>query len=447
MLKRLMQLATRRQSLAAWTSIAAAGLNVVLMLAFTLILAPALDAAQFGAFSAVYAAGSIGSTIAAMGAPMLIQRMIPAYLAQEKWGGYRAILTFQRVAQIALLAISGISAASYFLVTDPTAKFGLAAAVVFFSAAIALGNISVSDIRCHGYNLWGTMLEKVVKPLLLVAAATYVALAASRDLGAAMAALMTATIAGSIGAFALTRFLKRPASAIAVGPDWGDRKLWTEIGLSGVFVAFLYLGINRLDLVVLGVVAPADTVGEYAIAQRITEMISLPAMALSGFITPMLSAGWAAGDKARVQRLIALTAVVSLAVGLSIAAALWFLAEPLFGFLGKTYHGGMALMAYVALGQIALAAVGPAGAAMVMTGHHRPYVAISVVVLILKASLVYLGWVFSGAQGAAIGSALTLFLMILLQAAVAYRLTGLAFGPVAGARAIFALTQPRGPVS
>lgn len=189
---------------------------------------------------------------------------------------------------------------------------------------------------------------------------------------------------------------------------------WIRQGASLVFVAGAGVVFANSDIVMIGAMIDASSVGPYHAASRAAD---LTAFALAITITPLgpiIAKLHGAGQFEELRATVRLSTRINLAVGLIVAATLAVFAASFLSLFGLEFTKGVTALRILVAAQLINVAVGPVQLLLVMTGHHK-FAAIGVASaavanVLLNAVLIPK----FGIEGAAIGTASSVVLWNIL---------------------------------
>ena len=402
--------------------------RVGVLFLFTVVWTRSLSPAAFGRFSEIFAYANLASIVLAIGIGIAARKLIPTNSSAAEAPLLSAFIRLVRMHRLALTALTLVCLAVYFLNFRSTNGWARVAAVSAIGAPLAIATISSEAARAFGLQVRSVLLDRVIQPMLLFLAALATALLArSPGLSTAITATVIASAVGGLFGWAvLTRAEK---SAVAPPPDWSRWREWAELLVAGLFASLVAIGFTRIDLLLIARLAPAESVGLYAVAQRFGEIISLPQFVLSAFVGPLIARRISLGEIAGVQRVIVLSIFVSSAFALVFLLLLAPVGPFLLGIFGAKYVAALPLVWILCLGQTVVAFTGAAGMLLMMSGGHRIFLAVVFTGLLTKAVMVLVGWWLYGLTGAAIGAAASIAALALAHAYFGERHTGCRFGP------------------
>jgi O-antigen/teichoic acid export membrane protein len=406
-----------------------AGLGLVAGAALTRL----LPAEQMGTYLLAASFVAFAALVAGAGINQLCVRYVAEHLARGEAGhARRALHVLLRLGMVcAVVGAFAFAGLTDVLGLTVYGGFGLAplsvllGAWVFVTAMQALVSDSfrgLADIRAA--SVYGGPLASV-----LVVAGLLAVLASRGELtvtGAVLLAVLAAATSAGWGAIALRRRVHRlPARATG---DVG--RLLTPsvfaVSLPLVLTTALLLVLGSADLWMLGASRPAAEVAAYGIASRTATLVGMPLLVIFGVLPPLIAGLHASGERARLERLLRVTAMAASAPAVVLAAVFAVAGGPLLALVyGEHYRAGALPLAVLSAGQVVSVVTGLCGLVLAMTGHQRLLLGItaaSVTATVAALLLVVPVW---GTTGAAVVSALGLCGQNIAMLVAARRVTGL----------------------
>lgn len=181
-------------------------------------------------------------------------------------------------------------------------------------------------------------------------------------------------------------------------------------------------GVQRLDVLMIGLLASAAATAEYVVAGRIAAVIALGKDLLAPVLTPRLGRFSAAGSRAQAESEYAQTRFVGLASALAFAALLAAAGRPLLAVLAGDLQGSYPLLLILSAGSIINGGFGSNAAYLSITGHAGWTLIARLVLLGMLTGLHLFLIPRFGALGAAFGMASGLAAVNILMAAIIWRL-------------------------
>lgn len=270
----------------------------------------------------------------------------------------------------------------------------------------------------------GVIGEMVIQPALRLALSVFFTLL-GYGVGGVVWANVLAALAGMI-------YVSRCAMRyFAIGGQWWSKLRWSELwdvrGYSLVMalsVAIVTLT-RSLDILILGVYAPADEVGRYAVIQMCAVLLTLFGAAFGQLLGPQVASLWATGRRAEIRgllrentRLIVLTAAPCLMV-------LLFFGTSLITVFGSEFRVSPWVLASLAVSQFAVSALSNVGWVLSMTGRHNAEMALLAIGLVVALVLNFALVPTYGAMGAAVATLASTIVANGARIYVVFRSTGI----------------------
>lgn len=392
-----------------------------------ILLARTLGPEGYGVYAFVIAIISLLAIPTQLGLPQLVVRETAKAQAAEAWGlmsglwRWSTLAVWLFTAVVLALAFVGLLLFGDRLdaLTRTTFITGL-----LLVPLIALGNLRGAALRGLSHVVAGQLPETVFRPGILIALCLIVILVSSSQTLSAATAMglhaLAAAIAFSLGAWLLWRarpieLASHPAPVYAAR-EW-TASAWPLALTSGLFAVNAQLGVLLLVLF-----EASEAVGIYKVATAVATLIPFGLSAVNLVVMPYFARLHAQGDRARLQKLVTLSARAILALALPVTLVFVFFGKPLLTLaFGPDYGVGHKALAILAIGQMVNAGMGSVGVLLNMTGHERDTlrgVAVAAVTNILFGLVLIPAF---GLEGAAVATAVTLVIWNLLLRRAVWR--------------------------
>ncbi len=182
----------------------------------------------------------------------------------------------------------------------------------------------------------------------------------------------------------------------------------------------------QADLWIIGAQLDSSDVALYGAAKRLTVLVGFPVAVLSFVVPPMIADLYARGEHERLQRLVrAATTAASLPAVAAFLLFMFFGREILGLAYGEIYSEGSMILKILIADKIFFLMMGPASLTLVMTGHERVVLRITIVSATLSLLALYLGGQYGGLIGVAIAFAVSSSATGLWYLIEAHRQTGI----------------------
>jgi O-antigen/teichoic acid export membrane protein len=174
------------------------------------------------------------------------------------------------------------------------------------------------------------------------------------------------------------------------------RTLHGEGGLAGrevVSLAWPLLVVNLtsymvgtgVDLFVVGAFRPLSDVALYGAASRLVFFLATPFIIVSQVVPPIVAELYAQGRKRELQHSLRMVATLAGIPATVVLLAFLFWGGPIMGGLfGRPFREGAAVLAILSLARLVAVYTGSCGVALMMTGHQREMMNLSIFAAVLS---------------------------------------------------------------
>jgi O-antigen/teichoic acid export membrane protein len=243
------------------------------------------------------------------------------------------------------------------------------------------------------------------------------------------AALLITVIAGTIAVIWGFVMLARKLQSLNLTRGRGD----THFSWSFLYAALPVLGHtlatllqNQSGIWFLEAFQPSSDVALYGVAARVVVLITVPLSVVNSVIAPMIPDLFGKGETERLERILRGLSTLS-TIPAVIALIVFFLAGPFFLQLvfGEFYRAAGNLLIILTLGTVFNVMAGSCGLTLILTGHQKTLMGISIFTGLLTAVAVYYAAGRFGTIGVASVVSASLFLKNVLMIIFNKRLTGI----------------------
>lgn len=365
---------------------------------------------SYGVYGLAMSVVAILGVPSEFGLPQLVTREVARAEARSQWGLLRGALrwSWQTACWTSVVATAALIAwlwlSGRWLRSPLTNTLLVAAALV---PTVALGSINAGVLRGLRHIVRAQIPEYIVRPAtfaVLLLAAHF--LFASLDSVVAMSLGLVAALVSLALVIVMLRRFRPPASRTAA-PKYFARKWW----LAALPMA-LTEGMRRWQghaaVLMLGLLSTIDTVGTYRIAASVVTAVAAPTTVFNWVAMPYLARLHATGDRARLQRLLALFSLGMTVAVTALSLPFFFAGPAIVGFVfGAGFAGADTFLLVLCVGVIIQSALGVSASLLNMTGYEarvtRAAVVAAVVLGALLLSLIPI-WGGAGAAWAVTGS-------------------------------------------
>lgn len=385
-------------------------------LGVAVLVARLLQPAGYGVFTFATGVGLLGSRLAGLGWPILMNRFVPKYTVSKDWSLLRGLVRTADAVTLGAGVLSGLVCIMLAIWLGRESDFYL---------GLLLGGLllPVMAFRSLYRNLLaalkvpqrGIMVDELL-PAGLMTVFLSGALVLGQGLspgGVTLLYVLASTMAVVIGGIWIRTLL--PREMRSAQPRY-MLKAWTVTALPALVGSSARLLMNRADILMLAPLATMVDVGLYGAAMRVTYIQAAPVIVLSTVITARLGEAFAA-DRVRQGRrlffgalIFAVTWSVPVALGLSL-----FDDDVMNLVFGPEYASGASVLSILAVAQIGAALNIPATSFMLMTGRQNTFGKMTVAALLLNVVGNVILIPNYGAIGAALATAGSIFFLTAIQ--------------------------------
>ena len=277
---------------------------------------------------------------------------------------------------------------------------------------MAVGFLTCSSLRGLDFVVLSQIPEKLVMPgllIILLAIWEYFDFGQNSEIPANIA--ISFRLFSYVVAFGLAVwwFTKRLPKKIWKQTPSYDNKYWLRSALPLLFIGGTAVITLQTDVFMLAMFKGAEEVGIYRVASRVAEMVAFTLGVVNMVIEPSISSLYTEKKIIQLQGVLTKSARLTLALAIPSAVFLVLFAEPVLSFVfGQDYIAGATPLIILCFAQLVNAGAGSAGKILNMTGFEKEGawgMGIGAVLNILLNLILIPKW---GAEGAAVGTGLSL---------------------------------------
>ncbi|RLA50526.1 MAG: flippase [Gammaproteobacteria bacterium] len=399
-------------------SIAIKVTGIMIGVALTIVLARMLGPEGYGTYAYIFAIISILAIPAQLGIPRLVIRETAKAQLKKDWCLIRGLWRWATLVVLILSAMLVCAAAgvTWAWGSDLGGSDGILRTTLFFALLliplIALGNLRGAALQGLRHIVWGQFPEQVVRPglfVLLLLASTWwstSSLTPSDAMGLHVFASGAAVIFG-----ALLLHYSRPTPLLLKPTPVYRPRLWIKATLPLALTAGMVQINQHTDLIMLRFFLTSDSVGIYRVATQSAAIVVFAQQTAGMLAPPYYARLYAEGDMKRLQRFVTVNARIAFSTALPLVLIFLLFGEEIISYLfGPDYEGAYTPLLILAVGQLINTLFGHVGMLLNMTGHERDTAKGMAIAAILNVTLTFIFIPLWGTSGAAIATALTLFL-------------------------------------
>lgn len=402
---------------------------VGLALAQSIVLARVLGPAGYGVFAYVFAVVNVLSFTARFGLTNLLVRETANGQVDEAWGEVHGLWRWSTLLSLCIggvlcvlsVVVLWVWGEMFTPLQTVTFLWGLALALL-----MALSNMAGAALRGLRHVTQGQLPQLLMRPALFLVLIVFV-LATTEKLTASSA--MGLRAAADVGVFmiALWLLLRQESSktVLRAAPKYRPR-VWFLSALPLALNASIQVLNQQTGMLVLGLFAPAETVGTYRVAVQGTALIMFALQAISMVIAPHFARLYRQGELRRLQRLVTLSARVIVLLTLPVAAILIIFGDPIVRLVfGSGYIAAATPLAILAIGQLGRAFFGCVIQLLNMSGHEKSCASATALSAVANVILSFALVPLLGASGVALATTISLLFWNVLLARAATRHVGI----------------------
>jgi O-antigen/teichoic acid export membrane protein len=391
--------------------------NAGLGFAIQIILARWMGEREYGIYASFWVWFLVLGGVMSLGLPVAALKLVPDYRERADAAGLRGFLDGARRLGIlpSLLACAAILSMLCAFGQRIDEHWPVLAIAVLAVPAYVLMDIQTGIARASDFPDLGLMADYLLRPFLLLVsvaalwAATVPGSAVTVMIASALGVLATMTIQGVL----LQGRLRRRGFLPDVRPR-RDVRRWALVSWPMLVETAFILLLQASDVLVLQAMVEPEVVAPYFAATKIAAIASFVAYGVSNTSAHRFAAQVARGDREGMARLaretVRWTFWPTLAVALVLTAASPFLLS----LFGPAFGAGVPVVAILAAGLVASAAVGPADRALAMADHGHVAAAIYGIAFLANLALCLILVPRFGTLGAASAVSLALIVKALL---------------------------------
>ena len=346
----------------------------LLALVSGVVLGRSLGAEGYGVYSYALAVMSLLSVLAHAGIPSLLLRDISVGAAEQQWSNVREDI-YRGVVTVGALAVL-ISCVGFVVLNSFGNQLAGQMRATFSWVLILLPLVALITVAGHvlrGLNevLIGQAVEYLGRSLvflLLIAVSFYFLEVFQSPKVAIIAQVIAATVTLLLGGWKLKKIM---ATWVHV-PRTQRERPWIVGMLPFTLISIAAVINSQVDILMLGWFRSVQDVGIYRVAIQGSTLVAFSLQIANMIVAPRIAALYAAGEIARLQRLVTRSAQVVLIVAFPVALVFVLIGGSLAAWIfGDEFISTRVPLAILAIGYLFNAVFGSVGVLLNMTGHEK----------------------------------------------------------------------------
>lgn len=242
-------------------------------------------------------------------------------------------------------------------------------------------------------------------------------------------ALVLTVAAGAVAIFWAFILLNKNFRAFNLPKGKGNRNfpwrlLWVALPVLVHTIATILL--NQSGIWILEAFRPSSEVALYGVAVRLVALIAVPLNIVNSVVSPMISQLFWQGEQQKLERILRALATLSSLPAIAALIAFILIGQLILGLLfGEFYRSAENLLLLLTVGNVINVMAGSCGLTLIMTGHQKTLMFISIITGILTVVSALLVTERFGAIGVATVVTLNLLLKNALMLLSNKHLTGI----------------------
>jgi O-antigen/teichoic acid export membrane protein len=186
----------------------------------------------------------------------------------------------------------------------------------------------------------------------------------------------------------------------------------------------IFVAMGYLDTFILGFYCPEYEIGIYNVSAKLSNILTIPLFAVSGFLAPKITAFHAENDSKGLQHLLLQSSKIVAATIIPLFIFIAIFPEFLLGLFNINDENGTQILVVIALGYCFNALSGATDITLQMTGHEKIFRNIVLVAIALNLVLNFIFIPMYGSLGAAYANVFTIIFWNVLSIIYSHKKTG-----------------------
>ncbi|MEM7042478.1 MAG: oligosaccharide flippase family protein [Pseudomonadota bacterium] len=392
-----------------------------------LVVGRTLGVDGFGVYAYVQAWASFIAMLCGIGLPYSLSRFIPEYKGQN---ALSLVLAFVRFVERRVLVISlGTALVGLGLMLAFGHRLDQDFVWTIYVGLVALPLLALLRVWCLALRASGRIVSALGSDLPVREGVTFIVVAIL-GLGfpfitSAHQALTVWTL-GIVAGIGISLFAWQrekassfPGEPAVVTADM--RAKWLEVAFMLLVVQSLVMLLRRMDLFVVGLWFDKESLGVYAAANRLAEVMIFPTYVLNAYFAPTISELYSQGKREALQKATTFTVNMAFGSAVLLALPLFLFPEHLLKLFGPEFDQGATALRLLVIGEFVATATPFATIMLTMTGHERLAVKLMIITSVaMLAALLFASVAIGSIEAVALARAafivlIQLSLCVLIQ--------------------------------
>ena len=173
--------------------------------------------------------------------------------------------------------------------------------------------------------------------------------------------------------------------------------------------------VSRLDMLMIGAILGLEEVAFYTVAFYIGSVVKVPGKSIAAISGPLLAKAWEEQDFKQIQTIYSKSAINQLIIGGLFFLCVWINIDAIFSILPEKFSHGKWVVLYIGLAQLFNVATGVNGSIIVNSKYYKYDLITNILLVAFTISSNYVLIPKYGINGAAMATALSVFLFNLIR--------------------------------
>ena len=385
-----------------------------------------MGADGYGVFSYGLAMASVLAAIVPLGWSTALMRFVAQYVEKREWALLHGIVrrAHQVTLAISILVAFCLFVATYLLSLSAELLLSLRFAAVLtpLLAFVGLRSKAFQGLQRVKSSI---ILEELILPFIVIVGVAILTLTTTISIFSILALYVSASL---IVLFSGSIWLWRsiPTESRVVQPRFQTRA-WMHVAGPMVFGNLGQIVLNRVGILILGLLVSTQAVGLYSAANRIANLNIFALAAVNTVAPQMLAAAYHGGRLEQFKTIMRGSIVWATLGALPLFLVMLIWPRQLLSFFGTEFSEGALLLQILAIGQFINAMTGPAGFGLLMIGRERSFAWIMGIIATGNVVGHLIAIPLAGALGAAVVTATSVILqnsLMFIEVQRIYKLEG-----------------------
>jgi O-antigen/teichoic acid export membrane protein len=380
-------------------------LSAILSYAVVVVFARVLEPIEYGHFSLIISAMTIGAVFCKLGTDVLLIRYLGEYRPKKLFALSNGLIhkSLFTVALTTLFVVFLVAVYSYSLENI----YYVIAAIFIFPAFV------ITDVLGAVIRSYGGLISAIGPKEVLWRCALIILVVSGSFYGMSSRESLTISLLGSGIVLAILvpfqikrqRRLKQLCGAVT-NESQIDRSEWLTTGMPLWFLLCSRVLVRLADVIIVGIILSVELAGVYFAVSRVAELISFVLSTVNTIIGPAVARGYSAGKIDKTQEKLSFVALFLLISSCLLLLIFLIWGKEILSFINPNFVQFWPLLLILSFGQFINVAVGGAGVVLNMTGHEK----VNGKILISTAPIILISMFVTtklfGIYGAAIASSI-----------------------------------------